>query len=490
MATVVKECAYALVHVPNFVRYGSKPIRDIAISGGAGSELEQKIYGHVRKFEEAVSYPPNQVFIGNMHPDQLHQVPQPWWQHPVENSRTEGPFGEIMSEGMFYGWLKIADDFDLVWLTPAFLEKIGAKVSAHPLLTGEDLKKLGNGVEIARIQERIETDGALPLYYEGKTIGCIRRDHEADDTLKAHVLMENLMTKASGALVVRHLFKRAGTKPEEIDFLLSCSEDAVGDRYNRGGGSLSKAIGEMCKCINASGHDVKAFCAAPIHAIVDAAAQVEAGIFRRVVVLGGGCLAKIGMKYSGHLKNNMPILEDVLGTIAFLIEKDDGVNPIVRLDCVGKHNIGASSNQQDIMTSLIVKPLDKLGMHMLDIDRYATEMHNPEITLPAGSGNTPLQNYRIMGALAAIRKEIPQTEIDKFVRERGMPGFSPTQGHVPAAVPFLGHALPELRAGRMKNAMFVAKGSLFLGRMSQLSDGLSFLLEANPAVMKKGSDAH
>ena len=32
----------------------------------------------------------------------------------------------------------------------------------------------------------------------------------------------------------------------------------------------------------------------------------------------------------------------------------------------------------------------------------------------------------------------------------------------------------------MKNAMFVAKGSLFLGRMSQLSDGMSFLLEANP----------
>ena len=65
-----------------------------------------------------------------------------------------------------------------------------------------------------------------------------------------------------------------------------------------------------------------------------------------------------------------------------------------------------------------------------------------------------------------------------------MPGFSPTQGHVPAAVPFLGHALNDLKTGRMRNAMFVAKGSLFLGRMSQLSDGLSFLLEANRA--KKG----
>jgi len=37
-----------------------------------------------------------------------------------------------------------------------------------------------------------------------------------------------------------------------------------------------------------------------------------------------------------------------------------------------------------------------------------------------------------------------------------------------------------MKQGTMKRAMFVAKGSLFLGRMSQLSDGMSFVLEANP----------
>jgi glycine/sarcosine/betaine reductase complex component C subunit beta len=169
-----------------------------------------------------------------------------------------------------------------------------------------------------------------------------------------------------------------------------------------------------------------------------------------------------------------------LGGLAILVTKDDGINPIIRLDAVGKHNIGAASSQQEIMTSLILKPLDKIGMKMMEIDRYATEMHNPEVTLPAGSGNTPLTNYKIMGALAAIRKEIDKTGIDAFVKQRGMPGFSPTQGHIPAAVPFLGHALLDMRQGRMRRALFVAKGSLFLGRMSQLSDGLSFLLEANP----------
>jgi betaine reductase len=69
--------------------------------------------------------------------------------------------------------------------------------------------------------------------------------------------------------------------------------------------------------------------------------------------------------------------------------------------------------------------------------------------------------------------------MEQFVRDHGMPGFSPTQGHVPAAVPYLGHALRAIKAGKINNAMFVAKGSLFLGRMSQLSDGLSFLIEKN-----------
>jgi len=36
-----------------------------------------------------------------------------------------------------------------------------------------------------------------------------------------------------------------------------------------------------------------------------------------------------------------------------------------------------------------------------------------------------------------------------------------------------------MEAGKIGSAMFVAKGSLFLGRMSQLSDGLSFLIERN-----------
>ena len=124
MAVVIKDCAYVLVHVPDFVRYGSKPSRDISVNGEEGRELEKRIYEHIRSYEEAVAYPPNQVFIGNIHPDQLHNILQPWYEHPLEDAKREGKFGEILGEEEFYGWVKIADDFNLIWLTPDFIERI------------------------------------------------------------------------------------------------------------------------------------------------------------------------------------------------------------------------------------------------------------------------------------------------------------------------------------------------------------------------------
>jgi betaine reductase len=469
-----------MVHVPDFVQYGSKPSRDIP----ENDDLLKEIHGHLRSYGEVISYAPHQVFIGNKHPDELNTIPKPWYEHPVRDGERNGPFGEIMPEDEFYGWMKIADDFDLLWLDPDFVDQVRDKFAAHPLIGDLQVKKLGEGKPPGKIKDIIEQGAALPVYFRGNVVGSLRRDHDKDDTLKAQVLLENLVAKASGSLAMLHLFKRAKMEPAEVDFVLDCTETAIGDRYNRGGGSLSKAMAEMCGCLNATGNDIRAFCCAPNHAIINAAGMVAAGIYGNVVVAGGGCLAKVGMKFSAHLKHNIPILEDVIAGIAFLITKDDGVSPVLRLDSVGKHDVGAGSPQQAIMTSLIVKPLSRLGMKMTDIDKYATEMHNPEITLPAGSGDTPSINYKIMAALAVLNKQIDKKEIGKFVKERGMPGFSPTQGHVPSAVPFLGHAIEAMKRGTMKRAMFVAKGSLFLGRMSQLSDGISFLLEANSKERK------
>jgi hypothetical protein len=476
LAVVIKDAAYVLASVPDFIRYGSKPARDIA----GNNVLWDDIKSHLRTYRDIVGYPPHQVFIGNLNPEKLNDIPKPWYKNLDPKASRWGPFGEIMPQEELYGWMKAADDFNLLGLDPHFIDQIRDGFSAHPLIEEGISVKLNSDTPQETIAKIIQDGAAVPMYHCGKLIGFFRSDHDLDDTLKPVVLMENLVAKASGALAMLHLFKRAQIKPTDVDFVLDCTETAVGDRYNRGGGSLSKAMAEMCGCLNATGHDVRAFCCAPNHAMITAASMVEAGVFEKVVVAGGGCLAKVGMKYAAHLKHGMPILEDVIGAIAFLITKDDHVSPVLRLDAFGKHHVGAGSSQQSIMTSLILAPLARLGLKMTEIDKYATEMHNPEITLPAGSGDTPYTNYRLIASLAALNNQIDKTDIDRFIKERGMPGFCPTQGHVPSAVPFIGHALERIKNGEIRRSMFVAKGSLFLGRMSRLSDGISFMLEKNP----------
>jgi hypothetical protein len=472
---VVRSYAYLLAHATEFVRYGSKPRREIE----ADPELAAKIESHLRSFDDAVGYPPNQVFLGNLHPEDLVARPSPWWQNPVAGAAREGRYGPFLDQLELYGFLKAVDQFDLVWFTPDFTRLLAARVQGHPLGVPSDVANLGQGYAVDRIRTKIETEKSLPLFYQGGLVGAIHRAHDEDEALQADVLLENLATKATGALAVRALLKRSGTSPEAIDYILSCSEEAVGDRYQRGGGNLAKAVGEACGLVKATGSDVKAFCAGPVYAIVHAASLVKAGVFERVVVFGGGCQCKLGMKFAGHLKHGMPILEDVLAGMAFLITQDDGVSPVIRLESVGKHRIGDGSNPQDIFTSLVVRPLENLGMKMVDVDKIATELHNPEVTLPQGSGNVPLNNYKMIAALAVMRKEIGRGDMEQFIARHGMSGFCPTQGHIPAAVPYLGHAAEGMAAGKLSNALFVAKGSLFLGRMSKLSDGLSFFLEKN-----------
>ncbi|MFH1758779.1 MAG: glycine/sarcosine/betaine reductase complex component C subunit beta [Pseudomonadota bacterium] len=476
---VITASSYILAHVPNMVRYGSKPIREIQDQGDGFWEKARR---RLRDFEASVAYPPNQAFIGNLSPEDLWEIPRPWYENPVPSAERWGSFGEIMPELEFLGLLKWVDQFHLISLSPWAAASSREALAKHPLLGSLDLSPIGQGVEEDKLLKKVQSEQALPLFLGERLAGAVRRDHDRDESLTASVLLENLSVKATGVLAARHLFKNRGLKPAEVDFILSCSEEAVGDRYNRGGGGMAKAIGETVRCVNSTGCDIKAFCAGSQYAILHAAALVKSGVFSRVMVVAGGSFAKLGMKFMGHLKAGVPILEDVLGGLGFMIEPDDQKSPVIRMDSVGKHDIGAASSNQAIMESLVVKPLERLGLGITEVDRYSVELHNPEITEPAGSGNVPRTNYRLIGAIAAIRGEIERTQVEEFERKYGLPGFSPTQGHIPASVPYIGHALKGIRKGKLRRVMFVAKGSLFLGRMTQLSDGISYIVERNPAL--------
>ncbi|GIM46566.1 glycine/betaine reductase C [Collibacillus ludicampi] len=478
---VIKGASSVIVHTPSLVRHGSKPEREIK----KDPSLLEKILTSLRSYEQAVSYPPNQVFIGNLRPIGLLSIEGPWYKSAAPDAQRFSSSGEIMPEEEFYGWLKISDEYELVLLEERFLAEIKGKLEMHPLISSDDLKRLGNGVNLRVIEEKITSGKAVPLHVDKtKLIGCVLEGNEEDHNLTAEILLENLCNKASGLVAMRHVLRAFDVTPDQIDYVIGCDEEAVGDRYQRGGGNMAKSIAELAGCVNASGADIKSFCCAPTHAVVVAASLVQSGLYKEVLVIGGGCLAKLGMKFAGHLKHSMPIMEDQMGAIAILVGRDDGKSPVIRLDAVGKHNISSGSSAQAIYQTLVVDPLERIGKRILDVDKYAVEMHNPEITEPNGNGNVPRTNYRTIASMAVLRGEMDKTKIQDFEISYGMPGFSPTQGHIAAAIPFLVHARDMIMNQEIKNAMFVAKGSLFLGKMTKLSDGMSFLIETNKGCAK------
>ena len=100
----------------------------------------------------------------------------------------------------------------------------------------------------------------------------------------------------------------------------------------------------------------------------------------------------------------------------------------------------------------------------------------------------PEANFKMIAALAVMKGQCEKAAIPDFVKERGLPGFAPTQGHIPSGVPFLGHAVDAIKSGAMQRAMIIGKGSLFLGRLTNLADGASFMLE-RPFGAKAGVDS-
>ncbi|MBI3304614.1 MAG: glycine reductase [Deltaproteobacteria bacterium] len=466
---VIAGTAAVLAHTPSLVRHGSKPARELTTR----PRLLPDILGSLRSFAQAVGYRPNQAFIGAIHPRQMGE--RPWITQPLNGACRFAPFGEAMPEHEFLGLLALSDEFSLVRLAPGAAEAAAMALARHPLARYFHLERLTAAVGNPEAEV---TNGALPLHVDGDhLVASLRPGHPEDESLSAIVLLENLAGKATGALALAHLLVRHRVDAASIDYVIGCAEDAVGDRYQRGGGNMGKAIAAMLDCTEASGADVKNFCAAPIPAIVVAASLVSAGVFKKVAVVGGGSLPKLGMKFQGHLKHGMPILEDMLGGIAVLVTADDGYSPVIRLDAVGRHRVRSGSSAQAIMEALVCEPLDALGLQITDVDEYATEMHNPELTEPQGSGNVPDRNYRMIAALAVRRGLFGREGIESFLRGRGMPGFAPTQGHVASAFCYAGHAHQALTISSAQRVMLLAKGSLFLGLMSQQSDGMSVLLE-------------
>lgn len=481
---VIKGASYSLFHTPEMtIHQGSNQTTERYTN--PNSDHFKNLQKALRSFDEFVKYPPNQVYIGNVKPDMLKCHKRPWYEHPMEAVTTDGPFGAIYTEEELIALVKIVDVFDLVILEEDF--QAGAKVKLKNKQELQIIDKLlskldTKGEKFAELERMVNEEHAEGMYHSGRLVGCVKKAHAFDAVLTAHVMFENLVSKATAVVNLLQMFTKTKLRPEEVDYIIETSEEACGDMNQRGGGNMAKSIGEICGCVNATGSDTRSFCAGPVHGLVEAAALVQSGIYKNVVVVAGGSTAKLGMNSKSHIEKNMPALEDCLGSFAIHVSENDGVNPIIRTDVIGRHTIGAGSAPQAVITAIVTDPLDKADIKLNDIDKFSPELQNPEITVPAGAGDVTLANLKMIAALGVKRGDFLKEDIERIVNEKGMPGYAPTQGHIPSGIPYIGFARQEILNKKLNKVMIIGKGSLFLGRLTNLFDGVSFVMQENTGV--------
>ena len=479
MKSVIKGAGYILVHTPDMVLHnGTTQTTERIVN--PESEYLKELPSHLRSFDQVLNYWPNQVYIGNKTPYDLAKVEQPWFDKQCDTNARYGKFGQIMPQEEFLLLMQACDVFGLLKLEQGFVDANRAALAANEIIDESIMARIPAeqtaADEIARL---VNEEHSEPLYHNNVLVGCVNRAHDIDVNLSSHVMHENLVSKASSVMALLSALKNAGVNKEDVEYVVDCCEEACGDMTQRGGGNFAKATAEIAGLVNATGSDSRGFCAGPAHALVEAAALVEAGAYKTVVVTAGGCTAKLGMNGKDHVKKGMPIVEDMLGGFAVVLTQNDGVSPEINLDMIGRHTVGTGSAPQAVIGSLVTMPLDKYGLKITDIDRYSPEMQNPDCTKPAGAGDVPLANYKMIAALGVKRGELEKADLATFPEKFGLVGWAPTQGHIPSGVPYIGFACDDILKGDVKRAMIIGKGSLFLGRMTNLFDGVSFIIQAN-----------
>ena len=478
MKSVIKGAGYILAHTPDMVIHNGTTQTTERIVNPDGEYLKE-LPKHLRSFEQVLAYYPNQVYIGNLTPDDLAAVEQPWCDKTCPVADRYGKFGQIMPQEEFLLLMQACDVFDLVKMDRAFVAKYKPALAANPMIDETIMARVNDGVDAAEIARLVSEEHSEGLYDHDELVGCVNRAHDIDVNLSAHVMHENLVSKASSVLSLLTAVKNAGIEKDEVEYVIDCAEEACGDMNQRGGGNFAKSAAEIAGLAHATGSDARGFCAAPAHAMIEAAALVASGAYKTVVVTAGGCTAKLGMNGKDHVKKSLPIMEDMIGGFAVVVTQNDGVNPVINLEILGRHTVGTGSAPQAVIGSLVTEPLDRAGLKITDIDKYSPEMQNPDITKPAGAGDVPLANYKMIAAMGVKRGELEKADMVKFATEHGLTGWAPTQGHIPSGVPYIGFAREDLMAGKIGRVMIIGKGSLFLGRMTNLFDGVSFVIERN-----------
>ena len=92
------------------------------------------------------------------------------------------------------------------------------------------------------------------------------------------------------------------------------------------------------------------------------------------------------------------------------------------MDAVGKHRT-SSVSQLAVLEDIVGGPLDAMGITIADVATYATELHDPEVTEPAGGGDVADRNYKMLAGLGVVRGELTKDGMAGFARDARAPGL-------------------------------------------------------------------
>ena len=293
-------------------------------------------------------------------------------------TRPASRSGEIMPEDEFLGLLAAVDDFDLLTLCPEVGREGGRRPRRPPPGQAPRPRPPRQGRGRRRGGGRRGRDHFRPL--DADTVAGAMRCRPG----RRRVAGRPRPARQPGGQGHRH----PGPAPPAREVPTSTprrstTSSAAARRPSATATSGAAATWprrwpRSAACAEASGADVKNFCAAPVPALVVASALVSAGVFERVAVVAGGSLAKLGMKFQGHLKNDLPVLEDVLGGAAALVERRRRQRPPqVRLDGVGRHPVAAGGSQPPDHGALALEPLPAM-----ELPRPTSTTSPPSCTTP------------------------------------------------------------------------------------------------------------
>ena len=144
MKSVIRGAGYVLAHTPDMVLHnGTTQTTERIVT--PDSEYLKELPSHIRSFEQAVAYWPNQVYIGNKTPDELAAVAQPWCDKECDCHERYGKFGQMMPQNEFLLLMQACDVFDLVELEAEFVAANREALAANPVMEQSVLDRLKNG---------------------------------------------------------------------------------------------------------------------------------------------------------------------------------------------------------------------------------------------------------------------------------------------------------------------------------------------------------